>query len=363
MNRKVVKYICLLFLYLLCGLLKTEGQRNVYFCGERSPVHKDFVAEKLMNVIRRQIGYVNMPLLRQRVKQYMPVVEYWLNFFGLPQDLKYIPIVESGFISNATSTAAAHGFWQIMPQMASRLGLIVNDKVDQREDINESSKAACRILREDYLYLKRRTGYSSWVLTAAAFNTGGPNMQSKIRTQGSDYFSMQLNPETALYVYKIIAVKELFEYPEIYMKSFGYNVFSSNVKKKDKPVNTNDVEIGAIEVDIKLDTASKFEEEIKVPKYVAAEILGKYKDFEDGQFVKVKLTEPLETAGGFSQKGLEFRIPGWIIDDRVFFDLGYGRNVTLCDKSLNKGILLSDLKNIGKKGFPVLVKNTEYGAE
>ncbi|OJU26901.1 MAG: hypothetical protein BGN92_05220 [Sphingobacteriales bacterium 41-5] len=188
-------------------------------------------------------------------------------------------------------------------------------------------------------------------------------MQSKIRTQGSDYFSMQLNPETALYVYKIIAIKELFEYPEIYMKSFGYNVFSSNVKKQDKPVNTKDEEVGTIEVDIKLDKASKFEEEIKVPKYIEAEIIGKYKDFDDGRFVKIKLIEPLVTLAGFSQKGLEFSIPGWIIDDRVFFDLGYGRNVTLCDKNLNKGILLNDLKKVGKKGFPVLLKNSDYSAE
>ena len=91
---------------------------DIIFCGERIPVDDQFVSNKLMNIIKKQINYVNVPSLRERVNQYMSQVEYYLNATNLPQDFKYLAIVESGF-KNAVSSAGAAGFWQLMPGTAS----------------------------------------------------------------------------------------------------------------------------------------------------------------------------------------------------------------------------------------------------
>src|SRR6476661_8686797 len=76
--------------------------RDVTFCGERIPVDNNFVASKLMNIIRQQIRYVNLPRLRSESRTYFPIIEYYLKVANMPDDLKYIPIIESGF-RNATS--------------------------------------------------------------------------------------------------------------------------------------------------------------------------------------------------------------------------------------------------------------------
>lgn len=223
MNLKLSS-ICSFIVCLLISVLNSNAH-DIIFCGERIPVHNDFVAQKLMNVIRYQIPNVNLPQLRKRVQANFPRVEYYLRATGLPEDLKYLAIVESGF-ENVTSSVGARGFWQLMPETAKELGLTVSSSLDERDNLDKSTYAACRHLAYYYLEIKKKFGIYSWVLAVAAYNFGIGNISKAIQRQGKDYFTMHLNQETALYVYKIIAVKELFEYPELYMKDFGYNVFS-----------------------------------------------------------------------------------------------------------------------------------------
>ena len=231
---KKVKKVLSVFIFCLCLIDSTKAiAHDIIFCGEKIPVNNDFVSTTLMDVIRQQIPNVNLPVLRKRTEQNFPLVEYYLRATGLPEDLKYLAIVESGFL-NQTSEAGARGFWQLMPGTARELGLVVSDNIDERDNINKSTYAACKVLASYYLQIRKRYNISSWVLTAAAYNTGIGNLLKKMNDQGNNYFSMNLNPQTALYVYKIIAVKELFEYPELYMKDFGYNVFSA---LKPPPIN------------------------------------------------------------------------------------------------------------------------------
>src|ERR1700712_4817020 len=216
---------------------KAQKQHDIFFCGESIPVSNNFVANKLMDVIRRQIPNVNLPSLHNRSVQYFPYVASVLRLFGLPEDFKYLPIVESGFTLEI-SNVGARGFWQIMPNAGSDMGLVMTSNYDERDDIQKSTVAACKLLASYYKMLQRLNSIASWVLTAAAYNFGIGNISKAIKNQGNDYFTMNLNAETAAYVYKIIAVKELFEYPELYMKSFGYNVFSATASKnapKPKP--------------------------------------------------------------------------------------------------------------------------------
>ena len=107
-----------------------------------------------MDIIRKQIRYVNMPELRANVKKYFGIVEAYLRAAGLPDDFKYLPIVESGF-TTAVSKAKAAGFWQIMPATGKDWGLIINEFIDERNDIYKSTHAACKELARNYLYIRK----------------------------------------------------------------------------------------------------------------------------------------------------------------------------------------------------------------
>ena len=349
--------------FLLCSCVLSFyagwAQHDIYFCGERIPADKEFVADKLMDVIRKQVPLVNLPSLRKRAELYFPIVENSLRTFGLPQDLKYLPIVESAFVGTARSRVGAHGFWQIMPKTAEYYGLVMNPSTDEREDINKASEVGCKLLRDNYSYLKKNYQVASWSLAAAAYNTGIGNMVKAVKKQGNDYFAMQLNPETAVYVYKIIAVKELFEYPELYMKSFGYNIFTSNSSKKIKPGgDENDDDFKKLQLQVSINAKNPFVEKTKPPRYISAHIEGKYKKIKDGDLVKIVLDEDLGTNAGVSRKGYNFSVQGWIIDGRVYFDLGYGHDLTLCDTDLKKGVTLNELKK--NKKLNILLRNTGY---
>lgn len=338
-----------LLLICMVALLQPVYAHRITFCGEEIPMDNDFVANKLMNVIRKQIPTVNLPALRARAIQYFPVVNDYLIRHNIPVDFKYLPIVESGF-ANLTSRVGAHGFWQLMPGTARQYGLVMNGALDERENINKATQAACRLLKDYYLEIFKKQKISSWVLTAAAYNFGIGNILKAIQSKGKDYFNMNLNPETAVYVYKIIAVKELFEYPELYMNNFGYNVFSAKASGT-KPVKGDGDEDDAFKT-ISVKTVKK--PKVKVPDvYVGAHIKGKYKNFNDGDLMAIELDEDLKVKGGFSKKGTVIKGTGWVIDGRVVVDLGYGHDVLLYDQNMNKGISVDDVK----KGEPVLLKN------
>ena len=317
-----VKMLLPAFVSCFCLNCTKAIAHDIIFCGEKIPVDNNFVSTTLMDVIRKQIPNVNMPELRRRALQNFPLVEYFLHATGLPEDLKYLAIVESGFL-NQTSEAGARGFWQLMPNTARGLGLIVSDNIDERDNINKSTYAACKVLANYYSQIRKRYNISSWVLTAAAYNTGIGNLLKKMDDQGNDYFSMNLNPQTALYVYKIIAVKELFEYPELYMKDFGYNVFNA---VKPPPVdnllnsatdqnaftsmivnvNTNDGE-HPDSISVKkpeANNSSNIQPSTSMINkqnavYIPAIIYGKYKKISDGQLISVQLQDDLNVNGIF----------------------------------------------------------------
>src|SRR5437762_3502190 len=98
---------CSFFLFFIGASISCSAH-EIVFCGEQIPVQNNFIADKLMNVIRRQVPYVNLPQLRKRVESNFPIVEYYLRETGLPEDFKYLAIVESGFL-NLTSKAGARG--------------------------------------------------------------------------------------------------------------------------------------------------------------------------------------------------------------------------------------------------------------
>jgi len=374
-SRFVLIWIYVAFVYSLLFATPSRAH-DIIFCGERIPVDNNFVAQKLMNIIRKQIPNVNFPQLNKRAKENFPVVEYYLRETGLPLDFKYLAIVESGF-ENITSNKGAQGFWQLMPETALDMGLSISADKDERNNIYKSTYAACKVLADYYIQIRKKYGISSWVLTAAAYNFGIGNIFKAINKQGQDYFSMNLNPETATYVYKIIAVKELFEYPELYMKDFGYNVFTTianpspsgdthadtslfssmivNVKEDDGKHPQN---VTVKTIDQQVDITTNIQQPVSPvkAKYVSAYIKGKYKDFKDGETISIELFEDLEIKGSFNRKGNILLGKGWIIDDRIFIDLGYNdHEVIVTDFDNRKGIKPTSLKN----KQPILIRVQE----
>lgn len=363
-KKKSILRKAILPLFFIFFWTKCMATHEIVFCGERIPVDDKFVSEKLMGIIKKQINYVNVPSLRQRVNQYMSQVEYYLHETRLPEDFKYLAIVESGF-KNVVSSAGAAGFWQLMPATARELGLIVNELVDERNDFNKSTLAACKVLANYYLYIRKTFGISSWVLTAAAYNNGIGNIQNAIKKQGTNYFQMQLNAETAAYVYKIIAVKELFEYPELYMQDFGYNIFNAKASKSKKIKNdtgNGNINLGGMTVKVDesdgehpVNLVNKLKPKNRIDpskiKFVGGKIIGKYKKFKDGDLVSLELEDDLQVFNRFNGKGTTIQGRGWIIDDRIMVDLGYDHNVILLDTKNEKGITLKDLK---KKNYVIM---------
>jgi len=166
-------------------------------------------------------------VLHRKAAKYFPLIEPILKMYGIPEDFKYVPLVESG-LQSGTSPKGASGMWQFMPQTARDFGLRVDGNVDERQMVIKSTVAACK-------YLKSLFGeFNSWTLVAAAYNIGEGNLKRAMSRQNQDnYFKIKLNRETSTYVYKLVSMKEIIENP----KKYGYHNRASRLlaKLEEKP--------------------------------------------------------------------------------------------------------------------------------
>ncbi|HEY9259766.1 transglycosylase SLT domain-containing protein [Chitinophaga sp.] len=328
---------------LLCLLLTHSGiAQQVDFCGEVVPMERDFVSYRLMDVIKRNLRYQGyLPSLRLKAEQYFPIIEPILQQYNVPLDFKYLPIVESG-LSNATSPVGAQGVWQIMPGTAAELGLTVSAGYDERNHLIKATHAACKLIRLLHDQL------NSWTLAAAAYNAGSGNISKNIKRQGSsDYYQLLLNNETAQYIYKIIAIKQLFESPELYMPGFGYNVFSKNTSNGSvfatpAPVSkNNDKEFNTIRIAVGKPTPNR------PAATVYAARLQNNSSFEDGQLISIQLLDDLQANGVYIRKNSSISGKGWLVSSRIYVDLGFGNTIVLYAADGKKGVPAGLLKTGG----------------
>jgi membrane-bound lytic murein transglycosylase D len=143
-----------------------------------------------------------------KTEAYFPAIEKSLQQQGLPVELKYLAVVESNLQPAARSKAGAVGMWQLMPETARMLGLIVTNKYDERKLSNKSTDAAVKYLKQ--LYDK----FGDWPLVIAAYNAGAGNVSKAIKRSGSENFwELQnfLPAETREHVKKFIAFHYYFE--------------------------------------------------------------------------------------------------------------------------------------------------------
>lgn len=185
---------------------------SLSFAEENVPLGDRQIERKMMRYLR-EYSYAKRRshLLHRKALKALPKVAAILRAHGIPEDFKYIPLVESGFTSGTTSHRGASGYWQFMPSTARAFGLRVDEIVDERQHVEKSTMAAAKYIKALY------REFNSWTLVAAAFNIGEGSLQRAINRQREDnYFRLKLNKETGSYVYKLISVKEIIEHPNLH---------------------------------------------------------------------------------------------------------------------------------------------------
>ena len=184
---------------------------DLKFADELVPNTSLDVWERLDKELLKNIYWQSNTLLYfKRANKYFPIIEEILAKNNIPDDFKYLALIESGFEYTVSPSGAA-GFWQIMRGTAREYGLEVNYAIDERYNLRKSTEAACSYLRKAY------DEFGSWTMAAASYNMGINGVRRKIQKQETNnYFNLHLNDETSRYVFRIIVIKEIMENPRKY---------------------------------------------------------------------------------------------------------------------------------------------------
>ncbi len=165
-------------------------------------------------------------LMLKRSGIYFPIVEPILKEYGIPDDMKYIMVIESNLDPKARSSAGAAGLWQLMTSTAKEKGLEVNANVDERYNIEKATRAACRIFLESY------DKYGDWLTVAAAYNAGQNGISRRLASQKQKKATdLWLTEETSRYIFRVMAAKMMFENPG----AFGFLVRETEKYRRKEP--------------------------------------------------------------------------------------------------------------------------------
>jgi membrane-bound lytic murein transglycosylase D len=192
---------------------------KLVFAGEAVPLTDFDIQERYDREILTNVYWQSQTLLMiKRAHKFFPIIEPILAKNGIPDDMKYLALAESG-LQNLVSPAGASGYWQILEATAKNYGLEVSADVDERYHIEKSTEAACRYFKEAYKV------FNSWSLVAASYNMGIDGVRKQLQQQGvSNYYDLLLNTETSRYVFRTLAIKGIIEQP----RSFGFNVINNH---------------------------------------------------------------------------------------------------------------------------------------
>ena len=191
-------------------IIPTQPQ-SISFAGEAVPLDKHYVLERLdRELLVNNFWHSNSILVLKRAAKYFPIIEPILQEKGIPDDFKYLAVIESG-LTHVTSPDGAKGFWQFMPQTAREYGLEVNGGIDERLHLIKSTESAAAYLTDAYAV------FGNWTLAAAAYNAGVQRIKTSLeKQQTNSYYDLFLNEETSRYMYRMLATKLIFESPESY---------------------------------------------------------------------------------------------------------------------------------------------------
>lgn len=204
---------------------------SVDFAGEPTPLKITDVRERLDRELLINANLdATTALIIKRANRVFPIIEPILKQYNVPDDFKYLAVIESGLV-NASSPSGAKGVWQFMPDTAKQIGMEVNDVVDERYHLEKSTEAACKYL------VAAKEKFGSWTLAAASYNGGMNGLSRKLEEQKvTNYYDLALTEETSRYVFRILALKEIMRQPAKY----GFNLYSSDLYS---PIATKNVEV------------------------------------------------------------------------------------------------------------------------
>jgi hypothetical protein len=188
-----------------------EVPKQMTFAGEPVPLDIPDVHERLDKELQiNSYWHSNTMFLMKRANRWLPQMEKILVEYEIPDDFKYLPLIESNLM-NVTSYKDAVGYWQILKSSGRELDLEITREVDERYDPLKATEAACKYLKRAY----RKFG--SWTMVAASYNRGMGGVDRALEAQGVDsYYDLYLNDETSRYVFRILAIKEISEHPQRY---------------------------------------------------------------------------------------------------------------------------------------------------
>jgi hypothetical protein len=193
---------------------------EVTFAGEPMPLRNFDTRESLdreLNATAYRHGSTLLTI--KRAGRYFPEIEKILREYGVPDDFKYLACAESD-LSNVISPAGATGFWQIMEGTGRESGMIINKEIDERYDLDRSTRFACKY------FLRAYEKYGSWTMAAASYNNGFNGLSEQVGIQKeTNYYDLLLNEETARYVFRVVSLKLVMSDPS----GYGFNILPGEV--------------------------------------------------------------------------------------------------------------------------------------
>ena len=192
-------------------IISPEIPDDLSFAGEKVPLGNFEVYERIDREFLVNTYWHSSTLLSlKRMNRWFPVIEPILKEYNVPDDFKYLAVIESG-LANVISPAGATGFWQLTEDTAEKYGLEVNSQIDERYNVVKSTEAACKYILDAYAEFK------TWTMAAASYNFGTNGIEKQIAKQKTNnYYNLVFGEETSRYIARIIAVKEILNNPRKY---------------------------------------------------------------------------------------------------------------------------------------------------
>ncbi|MCK9422579.1 MAG: lytic transglycosylase domain-containing protein [Bacteroidales bacterium] len=192
-------------------VLAPELPMTADFSGEEVPLNLYYVREAFdREIMASTFMHSSSIMMFKRANRWFPVIEPILKKNGIPDDFKFLVLAESN-LSNVVSPAGAEGYWQFMKVTGQKYGLEINEFVDERYNMQKATEAACTYFKDAYHTFKNYT------VTAASYNRGMDGVGKAIEKQyAHGFYDLFLNEETSRYIYRILAIKEVYNHPVRY---------------------------------------------------------------------------------------------------------------------------------------------------
>lgn len=228
--------------------------KSINLAGEEAPLHRIDVVEALKKelIVNSYLHSHTIQALKNSPRIFS-IIEPILKEAGVPDDFKYLAVIESNLNPLAVSPAGAVGIWQFMENTAKERGLEVNQEVDERYNIEKATRAAAEYLKKSY------DKFGSWTIAAASYNAGTGMTQKQMDLQKEkNYYNLLLGDETGRYVFRILALKQILNNPQAYNFNVKELYPAEEVKKVEVKNSVNDWADFAHEHSITYKTLKRF---------------------------------------------------------------------------------------------------------